>query len=495
MTLKQIAVLGKKLVVFLALFEDCFKSRPARDLLSIYVQGQLSDVHRKTCEAIALEFDTAPRTLQRFLESIKWDEQKLRDRCQQIIASEHAHREAVGIIDESGNAKSGTATVGTGRQYNGNRGKVENCLVGVHTVFSAPGFQCLIDSNVYLTEDYANDPVRRKKNYVPEDVKFRTKTWIAIEQVLRALANGIRVWAWTFDELYGRDSHFLDALEAQHQRFVGEVPSDFRGWLEKPRVLRSPAKNARKKGRGKKYPRLSRKRPACEVRNLLRYSPVFREQRWQRYRIKDTDRGPCVWEVKWSVFWRKTAAGLPSRRHCLIVARNVLTGEVKYFVSNRVPGEHGVTLRRLLQVAFRRWSVESCFREAKEELGLDHYEVRGWHCIHRHFYLTQLSHLFCARIRQEYDPAENGSVARLADEAEDAQPDRLTVEQVRSAMNVWLSSADLPPSSRRARYQKELDTQSYYQRRNWQSRKSHTKTRIERLLAIGIDPDRIKSTT
>ena len=87
------------------------------------------------------------------------------------------------------------------------------------------------------------------------------------------------------------------------------------------------------------------------------------------------------------------------------MARNVLTKEVKYFVSNRVPGERGITLRRLLRVAFGRWSVESCFRQAKEELGLDHYEVRGWRCLHRHFYLTQLSHLFCARMRQKFDAA------------------------------------------------------------------------------------------
>lgn len=163
MTLKQIAALGKNLVAFLALFADCFGSRPARDLLWVYIRGQLSDVHRKTCEAIALKFDAAPRTLQRFLESIKWNQEKLRDRCQQIVAKDHAHPDAVAIIDESGNAKSGTHTVGAGRQYNGNRGKVENCTVGVHTSFSAPGFQCLIDSDVYLPEDYANDPVRRKK--------------------------------------------------------------------------------------------------------------------------------------------------------------------------------------------------------------------------------------------------------------------------------------------------------------------------------------------
>lgn len=326
---------------------------------------------------------------------------------------------------------------------------------------------------------------------------FQTKPQIATDLIRRVLLNGILVWAWTFDELYGRDSKFLDALEEQDQRFIGEVPSDFRGWLEKPRVLRSPAKNERKKGRRQKYPRLARKRPACEVRNLLRYSPVFREQRWQRYRIKDTDRGPCVWEVKWAKFWRKTAAGLPSRRHCLIVARYVLTGEVKYFVANCVPGDRGVTLRRLLQVAFRRWSVESCFRESKEELGLDHYEVRGWRCLHRHFYLTQLSHLFCARIRQQYDICEQEPIERLHDEddedTEEKQPDRLTVEQVRSAMNVWLSTADLPPSCRRERYERELEIQEYYQRRNRQARKSHTKTRVAKLRAMGIDPDRIKS--
>ena len=107
--------------------------------------------------------------------------------------------------------------------------------------------------------------------------------------------------------------------------------------------------------------------------------------------------------MKWAIFWRKGSNGLPGRRHILIVARNVLTGEVKYFVSNRVPGEPGITLRLLLRVAFGRWSVESCFRQAKEELGLDHYEVRGWRGLHRHFYLTQLSHLFCARMRQKFD--------------------------------------------------------------------------------------------
>ena len=164
MTLKQIAGLGKKLSAFLGLVADCFGRRDARELLRIYVHGQLSDLHRKTAEAIALRFKTPPRTLQRFLETIKWDEEKLRDRCQQIVAIDHAHPEAIGCVDESGTTKSGKETVGVGRQYNGNRGKIDNCVVGVHLSYSAPGFQVLLDSTVYLPEAFAEDPARRKKH-------------------------------------------------------------------------------------------------------------------------------------------------------------------------------------------------------------------------------------------------------------------------------------------------------------------------------------------
>src|SRR5437588_874809 len=101
MTLQQIAGLGRKLAAFLRLFQDCFERSEGFALLTVYVKGQLSDLHRKTAEAIALRFGTAPRTLQRLLESIKWDERRLRDRCQQIVASQHAHPDAIGVLDES----------------------------------------------------------------------------------------------------------------------------------------------------------------------------------------------------------------------------------------------------------------------------------------------------------------------------------------------------------------------------------------------------------
>ena len=96
-------------------------------------------------EAMALAQDVAPRTLQRFLESIVWDEAKLRDRCQQLVASQHADPHAIGCVAESGTAKSRNHTTGVKRQYNGNRGKIENCVNGVAISYSAPGFTCLLD--------------------------------------------------------------------------------------------------------------------------------------------------------------------------------------------------------------------------------------------------------------------------------------------------------------------------------------------------------------
>jgi hypothetical protein len=262
--------------------------------------------------------------------------------------------------------------------------------------------------------------------------------------------------------------------------FVAEVPTDFHGWVIRPRVLTSGPSPRR--GRKKKYPRLARNRRSCEVQNLVRHSPVFRKQTWQRYRVKDTQRGPEVWEMKWATFWRKEAEGLPRRRHCLIAVQNVLTQELKYFVSNRVPGEKGVTLRRLLRTAFGRCSIESCFRQAKEELGLDHFEVRGWRCLHRHFHLVQLSHMFCARTRQKFEAAT---------QREDPLK-HLTMEQVRRAMNVWLE-LEVGRLSKAERLQRESDKQEYYQGRSAQARRSHTKTRKARLQAIGIDADGIKS--
>lgn len=311
---------------------------------------------------------------------------------------------------------------------------------------------------------------------------FKTKPQIALDLIDRAKGNGIQVMAWTADELYGRDGKFLDGLDERGEAFVVEIPPNAHVWLTKPKVLKKAYQN--RTGRPKKYPRLrKRERKPCQVQNLAKYSPAFREQTPQRYRIKDTHRGSEIWEIRWHTCWRKTHTNqLVSNQCTLIVARNVLTGETKYFLSNRVPGRDGWSLRKLLRVAFGRWPIEDCFREAKEELGLDHFECRGWRCIHRHLYVTILSQLFCARVRQQLSPNEDVLSGEL-----------LTIEQVRRAANVFIASIGLPPRCRERRYQEEADRQTYHARRNAQAANSHRKTRRKRLAELGIDPEKIKS--
>ena len=277
--------------------------------------------------------------------------------------------------------------------------------------------------------------------------------------------------------MYGRDSKFLDALTERRQAYVAEIPSDTRVWTEKPTVIRTN-RAKRGKGRRRKLPRTASRHKACQVRNLVKHSSKFRGLSWQRYRIKDTHKGPEVWEVKWLKVWRKTADRLPSTQQTLIVARNVRTGEMKFFLSNQVVGRNGVTLRWLLRVAFGRWSIEACFRVAKEELGMDHFEVRGWRCIHRHYYVTALSSLLCSRIRQSLDQGQAGE---------------LTVEQVRRSLNAYLQNHQLPVALRDEAFEKDLEEQSYHQQRIAHAIKSHTKTRIRLYQHLGIDVHTIRT--
>ena len=149
----EIAGLESELVGFLGEFDDCFGRSEPREHLRTYVSGQLSDLQRKSVEPIALAADVPPRTLQRFLELVEWDQERLGDKLQQVVARDHADGDAIGIIDETGHPKKGKHTAGVKGQWCGHTGKVDNCVVSVHTGYVAGDFQCLLDSDVYLPEE------------------------------------------------------------------------------------------------------------------------------------------------------------------------------------------------------------------------------------------------------------------------------------------------------------------------------------------------------
>lgn len=384
---------------FLGEFSDCFGRCDTESYLEVYVKGQNSDLQRKSAEPIALRAGVVPRSLQVFLGSAIWDEERMVDRVQELVVRDHSHPFAIGLVDETGSPKKGTHTSCVQRQWNGNRGKVDNCVVSVHLGYTSGRFHCLLDGDLFVPKDWANDWERRRQVGIPDDVVHRTKPEIALAQVQRALSNGIRVAAWTFDEHYGQSYKFLDGLNDLGQTYVAEVPSSFHGWAVAPKVLhRATPQEMRARRRKRRYPRLAKTAAkVSEVRNLLKHSPSFTSQTWTPIHIKDVEKGPMVREAKVSDFYMRRA-GLPTRAHWLLAARNPEEpNDVKYFVSN---APAGTPLEWLMYVAYSRWPIEQCFKEEKDELGFDHFEVRGWRAIHRHMALTQVSHLYLNKMRQ-----------------------------------------------------------------------------------------------
>lgn len=406
MDVKQIRKIGRSLPRFLKEFADCYGRCDTRRYLKVYVRGQMSDLERKSAEPMALRAGVPPRSLQAFLDLLTWDEDRLVDRLQWMVARDHGHPWAIGLLDETSCPKDGRHTACTQRQWCGSLGKMENCVVSVHTGYAVGDFHCVLDSDLFVPESWAKDPVRRKEVGMPEEVTHRPKAEIALGQIQRALSNGIRVAAWTFDEHYGMSYGFLDALDRLGQTYVAEVPCTFCGWAKEPAILYRPTpQEMRKKGKKRAFPRLAKTvAPVSEVRNLLRHSPVFTRQAWTPIHIKNGAKGPIVREVKAARFFMRRD-GLPTRAHWLIAARDPQRPEeIKFFVSNASPGS---PLEWLLYVAYSRWPIEECFREEKSELGFDHFEVRGWQSIHRHLYLSQVSHLFVNRMREKLAAEES----------------------------------------------------------------------------------------
>jgi len=393
----EIRRLRPELTRYLKRFDDCFARRDTWAYFPIYVEGQLSDLSVKNCEPIALAAGIPPRDLQEFLAHYRWEEDRTRDRLQQMVVREHAGPNSIGIIDETSDVKKGEKTPGVKRQWCGTVGKTENCIVTVHLAYATGDFHCLLDGDLFLPEDWAADRDRCREAGIPDEVEYRPKWKISLELYDRARTNGITFDWLACDEGYGGKPPFLRELDGRAQVFVAEVPTTFTGWMNEPRVTERPFRRGR--GRGRKTPRLvAGSRPAISVENMLKYSPALRDQPWVGYHVKDGQKGPIVWEAKHTMITIKDEKDLPGIRLHLVVARNMLDPEeVKYFVSNAPPE---TPVQTLLLVGFSRWRVERCFEDQKQEVGLDQWEGRRWLGLKRHLILTSISYLFLARMRQ-----------------------------------------------------------------------------------------------
>lgn len=401
----SLGLLLPELESFLSKFDGCFARSEQRESLRCYVQGQLSDLPRKSIEPMALASGLPPRNLQQFLSLHRWDEELLRDRLMQIIGREHHDPDAVSVIDDTYHTKKGSLTPGVQRQWNGNKGAVDNCAVTVHLTQSSGRFRCMLDSELFLPEKtWSDDRERCRHAGIPDKMVYRSKPAIALELIDRARRNGVQLGWLTFDAGYGMHSEFMHELEARGVMYVGEVPGHLTGWTKPPPVMLKEHASVRRKtlsgetiGRPRVFPRPKvlpgDMHKAKSVANLVSHSRAFTAQPWTTYHIKDDDGGPVVWEVRAAPFHTKRGR-VPTWPHWLIAARHPISGEMKYFVSN-APAT--TPLEKMLRVAFSRWSVERCFQDAKGELGLSHFEVRNYQSLLRHMIITALSLLFLSR--------------------------------------------------------------------------------------------------
>jgi len=374
MNIGDIVSLEDELDEFLEEFRRCFSRAEPRLHMASYVRGQLRELDRKSVEPMALDARMAPRTLQEFLRTDVWDHDGMRDQAQRIVARDHSTRDSIAICDDSGHPKKGTETACVSRQYCGRAGKVDNCVVTVHLALATfdTKFRTMLDSIPYLPESW-DTPARREKAGIPEDVVYRPKYDIALEQLDRARKNGVQFGWVVADIWYSHKRKFLAGLLDRNERFVLEIPRDFCGWTFDPQ--RGP------------------ERPPKQVRNLAWHSRRLKDQIWHDVHVKDTEKGPEVWKVRWLPFWCAIDDEIRGP-FWLIWGRNVITGEDKFILSNASPG---TPLEAILHVGFARWPIERCLEDEKSELGLSHFEVRKYQSLCRHLLLTNISHLFAAR--------------------------------------------------------------------------------------------------
>ena len=334
MTEEELDGLGSALDDFLQPYLFCCDYTQTFGHLHTYCRGLLSELNRKSVEPIALAAGCAVRTLQEFLRDHQWQHSRVRDQLQRDVGARLAGLPDdglgnVGLIDETSALKSGTKTPGLQRQYLGCVGKIDNGIVTVHLGVCKARYKTLIDAELFLPEDWAKDRDRCTAAGIPDDMHYRPKSEIALEEVDRAKANGVHLDWITFDEGYGKAPEFIRGLDDRKVLFVGEVPKS----------LSCLAVNGSGQGPDTKV----KGRRADDV---VLSSPAFLKQQCVKVKLSRQTVGTQAWEVKAAHVWQMQDKQWSNRTYWLIWARNVATGEEKYFLSKRRGGSWPTVVRR-----------------------------------------------------------------------------------------------------------------------------------------------------
>ncbi len=367
------------------------------ELARQYFSGLLQTSERKNLEQITRVVPQSDhQALQQFISDSTWDASAVMNRVaentNELIGDAD---DACLIIDESCFPKKGTKSVGVARQWSGNKGKVDNCQVGVFSALCNNDRYGIINAGLYLPQEWVDDKKRCNDAKIPLDNRsFKTKDEIALDFISTADLQGIKYgWVCT-DAGYGKGFRFCETLNNSEKRFLVDIHSDLMIYRAKPKLY-IPEDTAAK---GRKHSRYVTKANAVRVDKLASRIP---NDHWKTIAIRNSSKGNLEYEYYSERIWVRPDKS-DKNVYCwwLIVRRNKNKSDYKYSVSN---ASARTALSKLAFVQSQRFWIERAFEDYKGHCGMAEYEVRCWQDWHHHIALVMMSGLFVLQEKLKAD--------------------------------------------------------------------------------------------
>jgi SRSO17 transposase len=376
--------------------------------LKNYCQGLLLPGERKSVEPMAARL--APENVRRMHQSLHhlvadapWsDEAVLRQaRGYAVTAMRKQESVVAWIVDDTGFPKKGKESVGVTRQYCGQLGKQENCRVAVSLSVSTWTMSLPISYRLYLPENWANDRARRNKTGVPAEIQFQTKPGIALEQIRQAVAEKVPRGVVLADAAYGIDGQFRAGLRELRLEYAVGVQSSVSVW--EPGKTPLPAKPRQKTGRPPKLLRRDENHRPVSVKQLAADLPqtAWKDIAWRQGSEKKLRSRFAAVRVRPAHrdYWQSE----PNPEEWLLIEWPQGADEPAKFWLSNLPAQ--IKLKELVRIAKHRWIVERDYEELKQELGLGHFEGRGWRGFHHHATLCIAAYGFLVAERSLFSPS------------------------------------------------------------------------------------------
>ena len=373
-----------------------------------YVSGLFLPVARKSVEPMAARLAPANtsavhQSLLHFVGESPWRDDRVLEaiRDQVLPVLEAAGGIEAWIIDDTSFPKKGRHSVGVARQYCGQLGKTENCQVAVSLSLASARASLPVAWRLYLPEDWAGDAARRRKTGIPDDIGFRTKPEIALEQIREALSMGLPPGVALADASYGNDTRFRDELTALGVVYGLAINASTSVWPASAPPLLAPRPSA---GRGR--PGRNLRRPAgVSPQSVAVLADGLEAARWHTVTWREGTNASL--RSRFARLRVRAAHGddkraQPRAEEWLVIEWPEDEARPAHFWLSTLPED--MALERMVQLIKLRWRIERDYRELKQEVGLGHFEGRGWRGFHHHATLCIAAYGFLVGERLLFPP-------------------------------------------------------------------------------------------